>query len=328
MWKTSFGLLGVLACTAWWPAQGSENAAGAYPTKAIRLIIPYAPGGSTDKIARVAAEYLGENLKQAVIVENRPGANNLVGANALLSSAADGYVLMLASNGLLTMAPAIFKKLPFDPAKDFTLVGPVNQNPMVIATAANGKYSDMRSVLAEAKTKPGTISYAVSGGFVPALSGASLQTMSGTKMLEVRYKGSASSITDLVAGRVDLSLMGVSLALPLQEEGKLKLLAVTSKERSSKLPDVPTLHESGVEGFDTVVWNALIGPRGLPPNVVATLNRALVKMSNDPAFRKQLQVNGEEPLHGTPEELRARVNKETAMWKRIVVQAGIPLIDE
>jgi len=147
-------------------------------------------------------------------------------------------------------------------------------------------------------------------------------------MLEVRYKGSASSITDLVAGRVDLSLMGVSLALPLQEEGKLKLLAVTSKERSSKLPDVPTLHESGVEGFDTVVWNALVGPRGLPPHVVATLNRALVKMSNDPAFRKQLQVNGEEPLRGTPEELQARVKQETAMWKRIVVEAGIPLIDE
>ncbi|MES2187802.1 MAG: tripartite tricarboxylate transporter substrate binding protein [Pseudomonadota bacterium] len=328
MWKSISGALWLLACAGASLAQGLEGPGNVYPARPIRLIVPYAPGGSTDKVARLSAEYLGLKLKQAVVVENRPGANNLVGANTLLASAADGYTLMLASNGLLTMAPAVFRKLPFDPARDFSLVGMVNQNPMVIATSASGRYRDMRSVLAEAKARPDTVTYAVSGGFVPALAAASLQAMSGTKMVEVRYKGSALSLTDLIADRVALSFMGVSLAAPLAEDGKLRALAVTSKERSSKMPDVPTLRESGVAGFDMVVWNALIGPPHLPQNVIATLNRALGEVYRDAEFRKRLQANGEEPLHGTPAELQVRMDEEIALWKRVVKDAGIPKIDD
>ncbi len=328
MYKSLLGTVCLLAFSAPYAAHGAESkAANAYPTRTIRLIVPYAPGGSTDKIARLSAEYLGQTLKQSIVVENKPGANNMVGANALLASAADGYTLMLASNGLLTMAPALFKKMPFDTAKDFTLIGLINKNPMVIATKAGGKHHDMRSVLEKAKAAPGTISYAVSGGLVPALSAARLQAMSKTKMLEIRYRGSAASITDLIAGRVDLSFMGVSLAAPLDQEGKIVALAVTSKERSPLLPKVPTLAESGVAGFDTVVWNALIGPPGVPEDVVATLNHALDELYNDQEFRKKLQSNGEEPLRGTPKELQARVIEEIAVWKTIVEDAGIPAMD-
>ena len=328
MWKINFaGFLFAFAAVL--PVHADQGAADPnYPSRPIRLIVPYAPGGATDKIARVVAEHLSTGFKQSVIVENRPGANNVVGANALLTSKADGYTLMLASNGLLTMAPALFKTLPFNPAKDFTLIGFVNKNPMVLVTRQDAKYGDIGSLMKHAKANPGIVSYAVSGGLVPAMLGAGIQRMSDTQMIEVRYKGSGPSITDIVAGRVDFGIVGVSLAMSLGgESGKLKSIAVTSKERSASLPDVPTLSESGIPEFDTIVWNGLIGPAKLPSNVVARLGQALEALYHDPEYRKTLDASGEEPLLGTPDQMQARINQETALWKKIVAEAKIEPMD-
>lgn len=328
MWKTNFAVF-LLACVTAFPIHANQNDTDPqYPSKPIRLIVPYAPGGSTDKIARLLAEHLSKGLKQPVIIENRPGANNIVGANTLLTSKADGYTLMLASNGLLTMAPALFKKLPFNPAKDFTLIGFVNKNPMVLVTRRDAKYGDIGSLLKYAKTNPGVVSYAVSGGLVPAMLGAGIQRMSGTEMIEVRYKGSGPSITDIVSGRVDFGILGVSLVMGLgSEDGKLKSLAVTSKQRSTSLPDVPTLSESGIPEFDTIVWNGLIGPAQLPKHIVSKLSKALASLYHNPEFRKTLHASGEEPLWGTPDEMQSRIDEEIALWKKIVAEAKIEPMD-
>jgi tripartite-type tricarboxylate transporter receptor subunit TctC len=305
----------------------NATAADAYPTKPIKLIVPYTAGGSTDNIARLLAERLRLELKQPVVVENRPGGNNLIAARALLASQPDGYTLMLATNGLLAVAPALYGKLPFDPVNGFFHLGFVSGYPYVVVTGAHDTKRSLQDYIVRAREKPKSVSYMVVGN-VTAIAGAMLKSRSKADLLEVRYKGGADAISDLIAGRVDLGLIAPSVASPLIKSGKLSALAITTKPRFNAMPDVPTVGEAGggLEEFHVDVWSSLVAPPGVSPQIASRVAQALGNITKDSGFAADLAKNGEYPIQGGPADVKARVGREIPMWKSVVESTGMSLI--
>lgn len=299
----------------------------AYPNKPVKLIVPYSAGGSTDAIARLLAERLRENLKQPVVVENRPGGNNLIAARALLASQADGYTVMLATNGLLTVAPALYGKLPFDPMAGFTHLGFISGYPYLVVTRADDGKRSLQHYIARAREKPKSVSYMVVGN-VTAIAGAMLKSRSKADLLEVRYKGGADAISDLIAGRIDIGLLAPSVAAPLMKAGKLSAIAVTTRSRFNAMPELQTVGEAatGMADFHVDVWSALVAPPDLPPEIGKRISEALSKATKDASFAADLAKNGEYPIQGGPAEVKARVEREIPMWKSVVESTGMALI--
>ncbi|HZZ95160.1 MAG TPA: tripartite tricarboxylate transporter substrate binding protein [Usitatibacter sp.] len=293
--------------------------------KVVRLIVPFAPGGTSDVVARTLAPKLSEGLGRTVIVENLPGGGTIIGTQTLVRSPADGYAIMLATPDL-TINPSLQPNLPYDARKDVVPVALVGTYPMVLVANASQKLSSVADVLAHERAKPGDIYYASAGnGSMPHLCAELFNYLAKTHLTHVPYKGNGPAITDLLAGRVSLLFTGAPPVVGYLQAGTLRALAVTSPARNPALPDVPTLQESGVPGYDVSAWFGFIAPAGTPAEVVSRLNGEINRALKDPDVRKRLAGLGADVTITTPEAFGALLKSETDKWARVVGAARIRL---
>jgi tripartite-type tricarboxylate transporter receptor subunit TctC len=314
--------LAALAALAFCSAARLHAQDNAYPTRAITLIVPFAPGGGNDFIARFIAERLGTALGQPVVVENKPGAGGKLGVQIGVVAKPDGYTLTLISNSY-TVNPSLYK-LPFDPVGDITPIVQIAQGPFIVVANPALAAKTVADVVVLAKAKPGEINYASSGqGSIPQLATELLAEMAGIKLTHVPYRGGGPALTDTIAGRTSLFLSPTSTAIPHIKAGTLRALAVTTSARSPVFPDVPTVAESGVPGYEVVLWHGIIGPKGLPAPVVARLNREVNAILHLKEAAALLENDGVAPAGGPPERLQALISREITTWHKVVEQAGI-----
>jgi tripartite-type tricarboxylate transporter receptor subunit TctC len=299
-------------------------ALAAYPDKAVTVIVPFPPGGSTDVIARTLAADLQKQLGQPFVVENRAGATGTIGATQVKRAAPDGYTLFVSSLGPFVIVPHLMKDLPYDPAKDFDLLMVAVQAPNVLVVPAASPYKSVADVIAALKKEPGKMSFATSGsGSSDHLTAELFWQQTGTKGLHVPYKGGAPAISDLMGGQVDASFQNINAIVSQVNGGKLRALAVTSNTRSPLMPQVPTLGEAGVTNVDVYSWQAVAGPKGLPADVSAKLHGALVKALADPALRAKLTDQGFEIVANTPAQFAKFQADEYARWKKVIADGNI-----
>lgn len=302
-------------------------AAAEYPDKPIRLLVPYPPGGITDVLTRSLAELMRKELGQPVIVENRPGANTAVAAQALAQSPADGYTVMMAAAATVVMNPLLYAKLAYDPVRDFTPVARIAETPLVLVVRSDSPARTLADLIASAKAKPAGASFASTGmGSTLHLAGELLQLETGTQMLHVPYKGSAPALNGVLGGETQFMIDSVGSSIPLIKGGKLRGVAVTSANRLPALPDVPTVAESGVPGFDVSTWFGLLVPRQTPAAVVNRLNAAVAVAVRDPAFRTQFEAVGLiVPAPIDPATFARFIQAETAKWGPLIKAKNITL---
>lgn len=296
----------------------------AYPTKPIRLIVPFLPGGPGDILGRVVAQGLTESLGQSVIVENRPGAGSVIGADLAAKAQPDGYTLLLAMDATLTMNQALFTKLPYDPIKDFAPIGLVAEVPTIIAVNANFPAQNLTQLLEIARQKPGEVQFAA-GAVTMQVAGEWLNKLAGTKMVPVQYKGGSSSILAVMGGEIPVTIESAAGVIPNLKTGRVRALAVAGPSRLRAAPDIPTAAEAGVPGFNAAVWQSLVAPAGTPRHIIDRLNRELKKVMEAPATRDRLGVVGMQPLTSSPEELEKFIQTETRKWGQIIKDVGLKL---
>lgn len=298
-------------------------AAQAFPSKPVRIVVPFAPGGGNDVFARQLANQLGTLLGVQVLVENRPGAGGTVGTAAAATAPADGYTLLLGHTGTLAINPVLYRKLPYD-RNAFVPVAPLAAAPLVLLVPASSPLRTVADLVARAKAAPGKLAYASSGnGTGGHLAGELFEETAGVKLLHVPYKGTAPAMTDLLGGQLDLMFGVIPPALPQIEAGKLRALAVTGPKRSPRLPQVPTVAESGLAGYESLLAYGLVAPRGTPEPVLKTLADAVAKAVEAPALRQAFEAEGAVPLPGTGASFAAQMQTESAKWGRIIDKAGI-----
>lgn len=319
--------LATLACalgTATAQAQSTApGAAGAYPARPIRMIVPFPPGGGTDILARLVSAKLTEANKWTVVADNKPGAGGTIGITEAVKSAPAGYDLVMGQKDNLVIGPWLYKNLPWDPTRDLTAVAHVAWTPVVIATSANSKYKTLADVVAAAKAAPGTVTYGSPGnGTSIHLAGDLFEKAASIKLSHVPYKGSNPALMDALAGNVELLVSSLPSAMGQIKSGKLRPLAVTSAKRSSSLPDVPTVAESGFKGFDVSTWYGVFAPAGTPATVVNTLNAAVNKLLTQDDVKSAIHAQGAEPLAMTPEQFSTLLKTEYQQWKGIVEASG------
>lgn len=294
-----------------------------YPSKTIRLIVPFAAGGSTDVIARVLAPKLTEAWGQQVIVDNRPGGNTTIGTDIVAKSAPDGHTL-LVTPAPFTVVPSVMTKLPYDPAKDFEPITLINTTPMGLVVHPGVPAKNLKELIALAKTRPGQMNFGSSGsGGVPHLSGELLNTMAGLKITHVPYKGNAPALADLVGGHVDMAFNGLTSVMPFIKSGRLRVLGVTSIARTAALPEVQTLDEQGLKGFQAVAWNGLTAPARTPKDAIAKTADTVARIIKSPEFAEQLKRDGSDPVGSTTAEFVAHLRNEVVKWKKVLDRAGI-----
>jgi tripartite-type tricarboxylate transporter receptor subunit TctC len=304
------------------PAQAQ---ASAYPSRPVKLIVPFAPGGFTDVVARILGQKLSVAMGQQFIVENKAGAGSSIGSDFVAKSPPDGYTLLMVSSTHV-ISPWIYKSLPYDPIKSFTVVGKLVDSPYVLLVHPKVQAKNVQEFIALAKSAPEKVHYGSSGnGSAQHLMGGLFVALTGAPLKHVPYKGSSGSANDLVAGVIESSFAGVPNALAQVPQGRLKALAVTTARRAPQLPDVPTLQEAGVAGYDASVWLALLAPAGTPPEIVAKLNSEVNKLMNSPDTKKALFDAGVEPAPSTPQEMSAYMAQELARWGKVVKDAHITL---
>jgi len=298
--------------------------AGAYPTKPIKIIVGFAPGGGSDFIARIVAQKLTQQLGQTVFVENRPGAGGNLGAEIALKAPGDGYTLFLAATSYTVNANLY--KLPFDPIKDITPSARLASGPFIIATNPNLAIPDLKALVDLAKKEPGKLSYASAGnGSITHVATEYFLTTAGIDALHVPYKGTSPALTDTISGQVQFIFGTVASTMPHVQSGKLTALAVTTAERLAALPNVPTVMESGYPNFDVSVWHGLIGPKGIPADIVNTINQAVRTALNDPMMAQQLASDGLTASADSPQEFGALIAQEVARWGAVVKARGVTL---
>jgi tripartite-type tricarboxylate transporter receptor subunit TctC len=297
--------------------------AQAYPNKPIRLVCPFPPGGAVDIASRAVAHELSQILGQPVTVDNRPGAGGNIGADITAKSPPDGYTLLMTTSGIMAINPALYSKLPFDPLKDFAPVSMVVSLNNVLVVNPSVPAKSVQDIIALAKAQPGKLTYASSGnGTSIHLSGELFKSMTGVDMLHIPYKGSSPAVTDLLGGQVNMMFDNIPSSLPHIKAGKLRALAVTGAKRSPLLPDLPTIAEAGVPGYDSYVWFGMVAPAGTPPDIVARLNAALAKAAATPSFRDRLTEQGYDVLSSTPAQMTDSIRSEMAKWSKIVKASG------
>jgi len=291
----------------------------AWPSKAVKLIVPYPPGGAADTVARIFAEKLTESLKQAVLVENKPGAGTAIAAELLAKSAPDGYTLLLVPTGQLTVLPHLTKNLRFDPFTSFAPVSQLAYTAVVIAAAQNVPVHNLKELVALAKSAPGQITFSSSGtGTIIHLAGEYFALTSGTQLLHVPFKGSAPAVTALLSGDVNTAFDTLTVLAPQIRAGKLKGIAIAAKERSALLPDLPTVAESGYPDFEVTSWFGLAAPAGTPKEVVARLNAEINAIVKQPTVREALTAQGLTPWPSTPEQFAQRIKADYAKYGAVV----------
>jgi tripartite-type tricarboxylate transporter receptor subunit TctC len=300
-------------------------AGAAYPDKPIRLVVPSAPGGGTDIIARMMAQGLYENWGQTVVVDNRGGAGGIPGvATVAKGSAPDGYTMLLGSVGHLSFAPALRRNLGYDPQKDLAPISLVANQPFVLAVVQALPVASVKEFIALAKSKPGTISYGSGGsGTASHLGTELLQLTAGFTMLHVPYKGTGPALPALMANEIQALLVGTSAVIPHVKTGRLKALAVTTSKRSAAMPDLPTIAEGGVPGYSFDVWYGMMYPGGTPRAIVMKAHAEILKLLKSPALSERYAAGGIEPLSSTPEEFAALIKRELPRWHQVVKAAKI-----
>jgi tripartite-type tricarboxylate transporter receptor subunit TctC len=312
--------LAVAAPAGW---QAPAAAQQAYPVKPVRIISIFPPGGGNDLLSRTVAQKLSENLKQQVIVENRPGANGIIGTEAAARAAPDGYTIVLIPSGHAVNA-TLYKKLPYDSIKDFTPITLIGSSPLVLAVHPSMPVKNVKDLIALAKARPGQLTYASSGvGASGHLAGAMFETMTGTKMVHIPYRGMALAVSDIIGGQVYMTF-GTSLSVvPHVRTGRLRALAMTGAQRSPAYPELPTMAESGVPGYEASLWYGFAGPARMPPEIVQRLNSEIVAVLALPEIRERLTGQGVDVRTTTPEEFARLLVSDLARWAKVVERAGV-----
>jgi len=298
--------------------------AQAFPSRPVRIVVPFGPGGIADLTARALAQPLAARLGQAVVVENRPGAGGIVAGELVAKAEADGHVLLLMSNGTAVSA-GLFKSLPFDPQKDFAPVATLGSFDLAVIAAANSRFQSMGELLSFARSHPGKLNIAtINLGSTQHLAAELLKTASGADFQVVPFNGSPAVLTALRGGQVDAAVEILGPVMGQVSAKSVRVLAVMGTQRAAGLPEVPTVAESGVRGFDVASWNALAAPARTPPAVVATLNREVNMALADPDLRRQLAQLNVRPSGGSPEQLRDLLAAEVRRWSEVIARAGVP----
>ena len=294
-----------------------------YPSKPIRIIVPFAAGGTSDILARFIGPKLTEAWGQPVIIENRTGANGNVGADYVAKSTPDGHTVLLADMGALTIAPSVYPTLPFDPVKDFVHVVLVSYSPHILAVHPSVPVSNVQELIAYAKARPGQLNFAVSGtGGAPHLAGIEFQQRTGVQWAYIPYKGGSAAVLDVVAGQANILFNGMLATYGQVKDGKLKALGVSSAKRVAAAPDLPTVAEQGLPGFETGSWQGVVAAAGTPREIVARLNAELTRILNTQDMKEKLAAQGTEVRTDTPESFAAFIRSETARWAKVVKDSG------
>lgn len=297
--------------------------AQAYPTKAIRVVVPFLPGGGTDIIARETTQRVAAATGWTFVIDNKPGAGGNLGVDAAAKSPADGYTLVLGQTSNLAINPTLYAKMPYDSQKDLVPVVLVANAPLVIVTGVSTPHKTLADAVNAAKAKPGALNFASPGnGTVAHLTSELFQQAAGIKTQHVPYKGAAQALTDVISGTVDLYMSSVPTLIGQIRNNKLRPLAVTSAKRVDDLPNVATINESGYKGFDAVTWFGLLAPAGTPKDVIARLNAEFNKALQNPELRKKLGDEGADPAGGTPEQFAALIRDEIPRWAKVVKESG------
>jgi tripartite-type tricarboxylate transporter receptor subunit TctC len=301
----------------------SAFAQAKYPTKQIQMVVGFPPGQSSDIGARNIARHMGDVLKQTIYVENKPGAATIIGHQYLKAAAPDGYTIGYSSTGPLAINPTLYKKLPYDPQADFEPIILLNYSPVYLVCNQSVPVSNYKEAIAYIKANPGKVEYGSGGsGLTVHITMELLKKEAGVDMLHVPYKGAAPMITDLIAGRVQFAFEVATAILPFAQSGQVKLLGVASLTRSQAAPEVPTLHEQGLTGFESSTWGVLLAPKGTPKEIIAILNEAANKGIRTKEALEFFAKNGSEPKGGTPEECAAFMKRERDKWAPVIIASG------
>ncbi|QPN31242.1 tripartite tricarboxylate transporter substrate binding protein [Diaphorobacter sp. JS3051] len=312
-----------LACALGAASALAQGSAANYPSKPIRMIVPFPPGGGTDILARLVANKLTETKQWTVVADNKPGAGGTIGITEAVKAAPTGYDIVMGQKDNLVIGPWLYKNLTWNPTKDLVAVAHVAYTPVLIATSANSRFKSLDDVVTAAKAAPGTITYGSPGNGTSIHLAADLfEKAAGIKLSHVPYKGSNPALMDALAGNVDLLVSSLPSAMGQIKAGKLRPLAVTSAKRSSSLPDVPTVAESGFKGFDVSTWYGVLAPAGTPPAVVNTLNAEVNKLLATADMKAAIQAQGAEPQAMSPEQFSTLLKNEYGQWKGIVEASG------
>jgi len=304
-------------------AAGAANAQD-YPSRQITLVVPFPPGGSTSVMARIIAERLGARLGQTVVVDNRGGAGGTIAARAFVHAAPDGYTIFLGYTGTIAIGPSLYPDAGFDPRKDFAPIGLIGSAPAVLVVHADFQAKSVAELIALAKAKPGEINIGGAGrGTATSIAGELFASMAGIKLMQVQYRGSGPVLVDLLGGHIPMSFTPIPVVLAHIASGRLRALAVTSAKRTPLLPDVPTVAETGLPGYEVVLHYGLLAPAGTPRPIVDRLNRELRAVVDSEEVRKRLATEGADPLPSTPEEYAADIDQEETKWSAVVKAAGI-----
>jgi tripartite-type tricarboxylate transporter receptor subunit TctC len=296
--------------------------AQSYPNRPIRIVVPFGPGGFTDVAARIIQKELAPAIGQPIVIENKPGAGSTIGTSEIAKAAPDGYNLVMISTTHV-ISPHLYKQMPYDPIKDFTPVMKLAEGPYVLIVHPSLPVRSVADLIALAKARPNSIDYASSGnGSAQHLVGALFVTMAGAPLSHVPYKGSSGAMNDVLGGIVKVSFVGVPNALPNLHAGKIRALAVTTKKRYAELPDVPTMDEAGVKGYDATIWLGLLAPPGTPREIVDKLNASITKILSTPDARKLMASAGVDVATSSPEEFAALMQSELERWGKVVRETG------
>ena len=294
-----------------------------YPAKPIRIVVPYAPGGTSDILARQIGPKLTEVWHQPVVVENKPGANGNVGADFVAKSAPDGYTLLLTDLGGLVISASVYPKLPFNPSQDFSPVVMVSYSPHVLAVHPSVKASNVKELIALAKANPGKLNFAISGlGGAPQLAGIDFAQRTGVNWTYIPYKGGSDAVAAVAAGQADVLFNGMLATWPSVQGGRLRAIAISSAQRMPSAPDTQTVAEQGLPGFETGSFQGVVGPKGIPRETVATLNSQLIRTLGSDDMKDRFAKLGTEVRTGTPESLGQWLSSEQAKWARVVKESG------
>jgi tripartite-type tricarboxylate transporter receptor subunit TctC len=297
--------------------------ADSYPSKPIRLIVPFAAGGTTDNLGRLLANRLSEKLGQSVVVDNRGGAGGNIGMDLVAKAPADGYTLLFGTVGTSSINPSLYKRLPFDAQKDFTPIAPFASVPNILVVNPNVPVKSVSELVAYSKSKPNTLNMGSAGsGTTNHLSGEMFKSMTGASMTHVPYKGSGPAMADLLGNQIQLMFDNLPGSLPQVKSGGLRALAVTGATRSPTLPDVPTMVEAGVPGYVAEVWFGVIAPKNLPKEILARLSQEITQISKEKATVEKLAGQGAAPMSSTPAEFAQRIQNDTEKWANIVRASG------
>lgn len=302
----------------------SNTALSAYPERPISWIVPFPPGGAMDVIARTLGETMSKELGQSIVIENKPGAGGNIGAAQVANAKPDGYTIMIVANGM-AVNPSLYKQLTYDPIKDFAPISLLAAVPNILVTqATRGDINSVQDVIDQTKENPGKYTYASAGvGTSIHLAGALFAYLGKLNMLHVPYRGSGPAVTDLLGGQVDYMFDSITSAKPHIDSGKLKALAITTAKRSSSLPDLPTVSESGLDGYELTPWFATFAPAGTPDDIIQTLNKAMLNAMDSEKVKTTFATIGAEKIGSTPDELKSYLQDETSKWQTIIKETGI-----